>query len=492
MLPAIQLNPQSDVPLYRQLYEQVRGWVESGRLRQGERVPATRELAAALNLNRTTVSAAYALLEKDGLLTGHVGRGSFIAGGAGKPVPAPRVKWEEIAAPEPAPHAASSRGAAISFANSRPAEDLFPVEEFRMACREVLESDALGHILQLGSPAGYPPLRHYLLEEARRRGVARAGDDIIITSGCQQALDLVERVLTRPGDTVLIEDPVYPGLRHTFARAGARVIGAPTGDQGVDLEALERAIERERPRLVVVTPNFQNPTGTTLTTASRVALLAMVRAAGAVLVENDAYGELRYVGEPLPNVKQLDETGDTVLLGSFSKIAFPGLRIGWVIAPRALIARLMEAKQWCDLHTDQLSQAVAARFAASGRLAAHRKRVQAAGARRLAAVLSACERHLPAGAVFTRPQGGMNLWVRLPEPLDAAALLPRAEREGVGYLPGKYFAVSREHRNALRLSFAGLDPGRIRAGVSILGSIFSKELELSEAPLELDDSPALV
>jgi 2-aminoadipate transaminase len=291
---------------------------------------------------------------------------------------------------------------------------------------------------------------------------------------------------------VLVEDPIYPGVRILLARAGARVVGVPVGAQGIDVEALTRALAREKARLLVVTPNFQNPTGATIPLAARRWILAKARESGVVVVENDIYGELRYEGEPVPPLKQLDEAGDTVLLRSFSKVAFPGLRVGWITGPRALVARLAEAKQLADLHTDQLSQALLLRFAESGRLAAHKSRVLAAGAERLAAVLAACERSLPFGTRFTRPQGGMNLWVRLPEPLDASELLPRAERENVTYVPGKYFEVAHHEPGSLRLSFAGLAPDAIQAGVARLGEVFSSELERVRASRRYDPAPAMV
>jgi len=309
-----------------------------------------------------------------------------------------------------------------------------------------------------------------------------------VTSGCQQALDLLQRILVRPGDKVAVEDPVYPGVKNLFSRAGAKVTGVRVGPDGIDLEDLQRVIERERPKLLVATPNFQNPTGATMPAHHRTALLQMVRAAGVVLIENDTYGELRYEGSELPAVK----APDTILLRSFSKIAFPGLRVGWAIGPRAVIASLTEAKQLSDLHSDQLSQAVLLRFAESGRLEAHRQLTLKSGAEKLKAVLSACERWLPTGSSFTRPQGGMNLWIRLPEPLDAGELLLRAQRENVTYLPGRYFTVSRPDPGGLRLSFAGLTPERIRQGVSILGEIFSTELERTQASRNFEPAQAMV
>jgi 2-aminoadipate transaminase len=221
-------------------------------------------------------------------------------------------------------------------------------------------------------------------------------------------------------------------------------------------------------------------------------LLRITQAAGVTVIENDIYGPLCYEGQPLPSLKQLDETSDTILLRSFSKVAFPGLRVGWVIARRSLIEKLTEAKQWSDLHTDQLSQAVLLRFAESGRLEQHRQRMLIAGRERLQAALEACEKYLPAGAKYTRPRGGMSLWIQLPESLDAAELLPRAEREGVTYLPGRYFAVSRPQPNGLRISFAGMTPEEIRSGLAILGRIFCDALERARVHAPQAETAALV
>lgn len=488
MFPAIELDQNSPVPLYRQLFLYLKEMIRSGKLRTGERLPATRELAGLLGLNRATVAAAYELLAAEGLLRGHVGRGSFVAGSA----ELPSLAWHQILPPLEHMPGPPSAAAPISFASSRPSEELFPVEELRRVAEQVLTRPEVLTVLQLGSPAGYRPLRHHLWERARAQYAARPSDDILITSGCQQALDLLQRVLVRPGDTVMVEDPVYPGLKNLFSRAGAQLVGVPVGEQGLDTEELARLLERHKPRLIVVTPNFQNPTGTTLPAASRQSLLRLAREARAILIENDIYGELRYEGRPEPLLKQLDESGDTVLVGSFSKIAFPGLRVGWVLGPKPLLARLTEAKQFCDLHTDQLSQAVLCRFAESGGLAAHLERVRAAGAQRLHALLAAASEHFPQGTFFTRPQGGMNLWVRLPEQLDAGDLLARAQRDGVSYLPGRYFEVSRRHPGALRLSFAGLPPESIRQGVEILGRIFASELQQARAREAEEPAPALV
>ena len=457
MLPKPQLDPASEIPLYRQLYDFIRGSIDDGTLPLGSRLPATRELAGQLGLNRTTVSAAYELLETEGLIRGHVGRGSFVS-------------------------ARSAVEPGISFAASRPSAGLFPLDEFRETCQEVLAGPEAAAILQLGAPNGYGPLREYLLEAARSAGEAAPGDDILITSGCQQALDLVRRALIGAGDSVAVEDPVYPGLRMAFQQGGTRLLGIPVGLRGLDVDALERTLATERPALAALTPDFQNPTGTSLDHATRNRVLCIVKSTGARLIENDIYGDLRYEGERAPTLKALDPGAGTILLRSFSKIAFPGLRVGWIVGPREIVRRLAEAKRWCDLHTDQLSQAVLLRFAETGRLAAHRGRVLRAGTERLRAALDACSRRLPAGSEFTRPEGGMHLWARLPGGIDTAEALGKAQRAGVAYLPGSYFAVTRDHSSALRLSFAGVEPEQIAKGIALLGDVFQEELERAPEP----------
>lgn len=484
------LSHESEVPLYRQLSDHIALRIRSGYLPRGERLPATRELAGLLGLNRTTVSAAYEALETEGLIAGQVGRGSFVTGGS--PTPG-AVDWNSVLESGDVSPARPSDGfgdEVVSFMMSRPARALFPLDDFRASCQAVLARPNLASILQLGSSSGYEPLRRYLIDDARRQSLASPADDLLITNGCQQAFDLIGRVLLRPGDKVAVEDPVYAGLKNLFAGMGAQLVGIPVGADGMDPVQLERVLERERPRFLVVTSNFQNPTGTTLPLSARRAILDIARAAGIPVFENDAYGDLRYRGESQPPIKQLDEHNGVILLRTFSKISFPGLRVGWVIGPKPLIDRLRQAKEISDLHTDQLSQAVLLEFAQSGRLETHRARVVEAGAARLAATLDSCAKFLPPGTRWTRPEGGMNVWVRLPEPLDAGELLPRAQKEGMAYVPGRYFAISRLDPGALRLSFAGLEPEQIREGIAILGRIVADELAIaSKSP---EPSSALV
>lgn len=456
----------------------------------GDRLPATRELAGLIGLNRTTVSAAYAKLEAAGLLEGRVGRGSFVARRT-KAEEFSKVDWEALLPPLQS-FRLSPVSAAVNFASSRPSQESFPLAEFRQLAKEVVESPEIAEILQLGSSYGYGPLRRYLLTEGAKTGSVRSGDDVLITNGCQQALDLLARVLVTDGTPVLLEDPVYGGLLSVFRRAGANIIPLPVGDAGLFLEGSESLVMQHRPRLLVVTPDFQNPTGSTLSLEQRMDILGLARRANMPIVESSLYHDLRYSGNPLPSLKQLDTVGNIVSIGSYSKIAFPGLRVGWVIGPSPLIARLAEAKQASDLHSDQLSQAILLRFAQSGELGRHIQRTRHLGSSRLRTVLQSCERHFAPLVRFTRPEGGMSLWAELPAPLLAEDLLRIAESRGVSFLAGSYFSVRRGHHRNLRISFGGLPHSEIERGISILGSIVREQLQIHRPAEYAEPMTALV
>lgn len=488
-LTHLELDPASDVPLYKQLAESIRILVERGAIGAGDRLPATRELAGRLGLNRATVSSAYAMLEQSGLIEGHVGRGSFVASHFA-PIADGKMDWEAILPPV-APFVGSAHRIAISFANSRPSEDAFPLVQFRRLSKQVVDGPEAAGILQLGSPHGYPPLRRFLLDQAAGRGVARPGDDLIVTNGCQQALDLIARLFASGNAIVAVEDPVYHGLLRVFTRTGAKIAPIPVDAGGMNVDAIYEAMAQHRPRLLVVTPSFQNPTGVTLPLERRKRIVDVAQRFGTVLVENDIYSDLRYRGKPLPSLKELDGSGQTILLRSYSKISFPGLRVGWVIAPQPVVARLADAKQLSDLHSDQLSQAILLRFAESGELDRHLDRTRRAGLERLNAVIEACERYLPSGAKYSRPDGGMNLWIELPAPLIVSKLLSATQERGVDFLPGPYFTEGRGHDRGLRISFGGLGPEQITKGIRILGEA-ATELLSGAAPVSLEARAALV
>ncbi len=304
---------------------------------------------------------------------------------------------------------------------------------------------------------------------------------------------MLARLFGGPGTKILTEDPVYRGLLKVFSRSGADLVGVPVDEYGLDVDALETALQRHHPKLLLVTPAFQNPTGATLPIERRERIVALAHRHRCVLVESDIYSELRYSGLLLPTLKQLDAHGDVILLRSYSKIGFPGLRVGWVLAPRPLIARLADLKECSDLHSDQLAQAILLRFAQTGELSSHVKKIRLSGAERLAAAIEACRVYLPYRTRVTRPEGGPNLWVELPAPLTAERLLMAAQDQGVSFLPGSYFSLNRSHERCLRLSFGALTCGQIGRGIQILGQIAERELAAEPATgIDLEPAVALV
>ncbi len=469
------IDQTSNIPVYRQIGTWIRNQISTGRIQPGEQLPTTRDLAKSCNVGRMIVISAYQLLESEGLINGRVGRGSFVTT-TSTALPAskqPRRTWENILSKAPPMLPMPASKIAYRFDSSRPSEELFPIEEFREAVAQVLDSHAgASQVLQLGSPQGLPELREFIFADAVTRGHAGKGDDILITSGCQQAMDLIERFVSADAPAhIAIEDPVFPGVRNVFGRGRNRLVALPAGGSGVDMIGGQHILMRERPTVVVVTPSFQNPTGGTMSITARESLVDITRNTGTLIVENDIYSSLRYAGDPIPTVRSLARE-QTLLIGSFSKISFPGLRVGWIIGPKPAIAELTRIRHWCDLHSDQLSQAVLYQFADSGRLQAHRLKMVQHGAKRLRAVLEACANYLPKGSHWTSPKGGMSLWVELPEGADTTHALRDANARGVHYLPGSLFTVQTPAPNALRLSFAGLPPQRIDAGVKIIGEIF--------------------
>jgi DNA-binding transcriptional MocR family regulator len=495
MLP-LQIQPESHIPLYVQLRDQLRALVHSGELRSGDRIPASRELAVQLGVHRTTVANAYAELESEGLIQGHVGRGTFICGGtpARQFTPLPRqngnggVRWETLFADERGEEALSRISPdipadSIAFVTARPSDDFFPVEELRR-CANAVVASAGREILQLGVTDGYAPLKKVILEMLREEGIAARNEQLLITNGCQQSLDLLCKAFLRPGDTVLLENPSYPGAIAIFGSARVRCVGIPVeanaeklGYAGLDVNVLESVLMQNRVKLLLVTPDFHNPTGTTLPIAERRRLLELAARYQVPIIEDRIYARLRVRGTPVPSLKALDRHGLVIQIDSFSKVAFPGLRVGWCVGPENVMERLRLVKQATDLHTDQLSQATLAEFVRRGHLDRHMARMKKVYGARLEALEKALEQHMPEGTSWTRVDGGMAVWVTLPPGFDAGELLIHVRERGVLFIPGRYFFIQNPQLNTLRLGFAGLDEKQIARGIQTLGALIESELQ---------------
>jgi 2-aminoadipate transaminase len=367
--------------------------------------------------------------------------------------------------------ALTQRPGVISFAGGLPAPELFDAPGLRAAFAAALADDAYGRTLQYSTTEGDPALRAAIAARLGSRGLPTQPEDVLVTSGSQQALTLVAAVLLEPGDTVLVEEPSYLAALQCFQMAGARVVPIPCDDDGLDPEALPALVRRERPKLVYTVPTFHNPTGRTLPIERRRALAQAAARLGLWIVEDDPYGELRYRGEPVAPVASLPGAEDrTIALSTLSKVLVPGLRIGWLRAPAALRRALVVAKQAADLHTSTIDQAAAAHWLASCDLDAHVAGLRAAYGPRRDALVDGLPATLPDGSRWTRPDGGMFVWVRLPDGWDADALLQAALEREVAFVPGWPFFPGPPDRATLRLSFTTHTEAEIAEGLGRLRS----------------------
>lgn len=377
----------------------------------------------------------------------------------------------------------------ISFAGGLPAPELFPVEAFRIAAEEALRDDGPAS-LQYDVSEGHRPLREWVCEHLRRTvGLSAAPDRVLITHGSQQALDLVAKVLIDPGDVVLTENPAYLGALQAFRAYEADVRGLPTDAQGVELGALRDFLRRagRRPKFLYLVTNFQNPTGTGTSAARRRELASIAAEHGLPVLEDDPYGQLRYSGEPVPALAAAPGASHCLYLGTSSKILAPGMRVAWLAVPDAAFhQRLVAAKQAADLHTSSFTQRVVWRaLSRPGFLEAHLARLRAAYARRRDAMLDSLARHFPEGCTWTRPDGGLFLWMTLPEGVDAAGLLPGCAEAKVAFVPGAPFWVGAPKRGTLRLNFSNASEERIEEGVRrlarVVGAVSAPNFQPSHA-----------
>jgi len=388
--------------------------------------------------------------------------------------------------------AVTARPDIISFAGGLPAPELFPLDDLRAAFDAALREGG-GSAVQYGPTEGYAPLRAYLAARLARRGIVATPDDILITTGSQQGLDLLGKVLLSPRATVLVEEPSYVGALQAFAAYGPRVAGVPMDDAGLQVDHVDAALTtrgrdplgHDNPAVLYTIPTFQNPSGLTMSLRRRAALIELCAARRLPVIEDDPYGELRYEGEDTPPLRALPGGEETVYLGTFSKILAPGLRLGWVVAPRPLMARLVRAKQGADLHTDTLAQRAVLQYCLHADLDGHIARLRRAYRERRDAMLAALARYLPPEARWTRPEGGLFLWVTLPAGVDTRALLAGALERGVAFVPGAAFHAARAGGpgepgepggRSLRLNFSHADPERIDDGIRRLGEVVAEPL----------------
>jgi 2-aminoadipate transaminase len=363
----------------------------------------------------------------------------------------------------------------ISFAGGLPAPEVFPVREFRESASFVLE-ECPERALQYGRSEGFTPLRQFLADKVGKYGVPAVPENILLTNGSQQALDLLGKVFISPGDTVLTEAPTYLGALQAWNAYEPRYVAVPLDDDGMRVDKLEEALEREPVKFIYVLPNFHNPAGTTLPLERRQKLVEIAARHKVFIIEDDPYGELRYEGEDIAPIISLHKE-NTIYLGTFSKTLAPGIRLGWVIAPEVVMEWLVQAKQGADLHTGTFVQMLAYDIASRGILKRHVQVIRAVYRERRDVMLESVEKHFPEGVSWTRPLGGLFLWVRCPKSVDTEALLKKALEEKVAFVPGFAFFTDGRGRNAMRLNFSHPSPDKIREGIERLGRVLRAEIE---------------
>lgn len=368
---------------------------------------------------------------------------------------------------------ASSGKDVIPFSAGNPAVETFPAEAIRSFTRDILEQNPVA-ALQYGITEGYDPLREILMKQLKENHQSgRDTDDLFIVSGAQQGIELACKVLCNEGDTIICESPSFIGSLNSFRASGARLVGVPMEEDGLNLDRLEEALKTEKNvKLLYLIPSFQNPTGITTSLAKRKAIYALAKRYGVMILEDNPYGELRFKGNDIPTIKSLDEDGLVIYVGSFSKILSPGLRVGFVLAPSPVMQKMVVAKQGEDVHTAMLPQLLAYKFMTEYDVEGHIKSIREVYRRKCALMIENLEQYLDKSITYTRPDGGLFLWCDLPAGRPMLEYCKEAAAKGVAVVPGTAFLVDpSEPCQSFRLNYSTPSDEQIVKGIQILGTV---------------------
>jgi GntR family transcriptional regulator/MocR family aminotransferase len=467
----------------------LRQGILSGSLAVDTRLPASRQLARDLGVNRITVENAYAELEAEGLILSRLGSGTYIL----PPDPLLSIPknnadtswplWQQAVSTSDDTISGTIRNIKldgrhhsppISFSSGIGDANMFPAEEFRKALQSVMRRDGYA-ALDYGEHNGYGPLRESITHILASQGLHTRPENILITAGSQQALSLVSQLLLRPGDVILVESPTYSGALDLFRALGFKVVGIPVDGQGMQVDGLEKLLQQHHPRLIYTIPNFHNPTGTCLPGARRRQLLVLADRYNVPILEDDFVGDLRYEGRTQPALKALDPGGRVIYVSTFSKMLMPGLRVGFLAAEGPVYERLVDFKRVNDLSTSTLVQHALEAYVTVGRYQAHLHRSCQIFRKRRDVMIAALQRYLPTGVHFDAPQGGLFIWLSLAKGLTSEELLPLAWEEGVDFAPGSpFFPEEIGSSNWLRLNFVVQTPTEIEEGIKRLSKAIKR------------------
>jgi 2-aminoadipate transaminase len=363
----------------------------------------------------------------------------------------------------------------ISFAGGMPAPQTFPVDMLKRSFEAVLTERGAA-ALQYGVTEGFAPLRTWIAERMNKKGIRCQAENVLISSGSQQILDFAGKIFFDPGDKVIVESPVYLAAVQTFRTYQVEFITVPADKQGMDTSTLEQKVVEHKPKLIYVNPTFENPTGATMPAERRAKIAEIAARYQVPVIEDDPYGELRFEGEVVSPIKSYPGGEWVIHMSSFSKIISPGLRVGWAVADTDIIRKLTMAKQSSDVHTNSLTQQAIYHYVTTNSLNSHIEHIVEVYRVQRDTMLEEMDRHFPASCKWSKPEGGMFIWVELPEGSDATQILPKAVAEKVAFVPGGPFYADKGKTNTMRLNFSNSSPEQIRTGIRCLGSILKAEL----------------
>lgn len=466
--------------VYLQIADQISDAVARGRLGAGERLPAIRGLAATLGVNRDTVSLAYELLVRDGLLEATVGRGTFVRDQRGfrgdtRQAPPFAQSVERLLQFERARPSYSAVDGAVPLHALTPDPSLYPLDSFRRSLDRVLESSG-SELLVYGEHQGSFDLRQAIAQRLATHQMAVAPENIVLCQGASQGIYLAMRLFAEPGDWVAVEEPTYHNVLTALVALGLRAAPIPMTDDGPDLDVLARTLARPEVKLFYTMPSFHNPLGTTTTTSHRRLLIETAARMGKPIVEDGFEMDLRYAGEPVPPLAALDTHDLVVHLFSFSKSLFPGVRIGAITTRGRSIEGLLALKNASDLSGAMILQAAVADFVKAGEYERHLSGLRETLLKRRDAMVEALTAHMPANARWTVPIGGYQLWLELPGEMDTRSLFGEAKHAGVLFVPGYQFHHDGRPSHAMRLTTALADADEIKRGIEILGQVVKRHL----------------
>lgn len=472
-----ELDRSAPATLADQIAAFYRAAISSGQLRPGDRLPPIREVADAAKVTRTTVQDAYKKLSDGGLVAGEVGRGTTVLASSAAPAPGgPLSAFAEAALLQTqsmpsAPPLPAGQTLVANFAELSPDAAMFPVDEMRQVMDRVLQQRG-GELLGYGhAAAGMPELRELLCERARATDPKITADDVLVTAGAQQGLDLVLRTFCTPGDAVIVTTPSYHQMYGLLKAHGLQLVPVAFDGDGPDLAQLERALQRPGVRLCYLMPSFHNPTGRSLDAAQRRALIDVVAATEVPILEDEYQEALRFRGAAPPSLRALDPRGLTVTVHTFSKELFPGLRVGWVLGGARALRPMAAVKRFMDLETSPLLQVALCEFVRTGAYERHLRALTRELGKRHAALQRACRKRLPDGCSLTDPDGGFVAWLELALPGEGDRLAELAAARGVRVVPGRAFDAHGRPSRGVRLSLSRADAAQIDAGARVLAEL---------------------